>query len=236
MSKAEFDVLVVHLYRELQGSLLPAQLKIAQLTNRVDKNLVTRPDSPVPDCQTCGACCRIFLCTGVQNEKIDPRYYWNVTVASRDRDVVVDRFLKRDDETLACSCLSGNVGESVSCTIYEDRPKMCRNFEAGSDKCHGARRAVGLEPFLSTDEMPSSMELLRAARREMHSSEKIRSTEIGPFDDSGLLGITVTLGDGQERRIHTYDPEMESWLRFEFDGLTLGGAIEMIASRDSENA
>ncbi|CAB4136122.1 Putative zinc- or iron-chelating domain containing protein [uncultured Caudovirales phage] len=55
--------------------------------------------------------------------------------------------LIRDDYPLLktcnnrCAALSGVVGESVSCTIYENRPQACRQFKAGSLLCLEARQS-----------------------------------------------------------------------------------------------
>jgi hypothetical protein len=37
-------------------------------------------------------------------------------------------------------------GRTFSCTIYDDRPRACRDFEAGGEHCLVARRRVGLSP------------------------------------------------------------------------------------------
>jgi Fe-S-cluster containining protein len=44
----------------------------------------------------------------------------------------------------ACTALQGKVGEQCECVIYENRPTVCRNFEAGSDLCREAREQAGL--------------------------------------------------------------------------------------------
>ena len=38
-----------------------------------------------------------------------------------------------------CVALEGTIGECVSCTIYEDRPAVCRTFEMASNDCLRAR-------------------------------------------------------------------------------------------------
>ncbi|HEY1557366.1 MAG TPA: YkgJ family cysteine cluster protein, partial [Kofleriaceae bacterium] len=95
------------------------------------------------DCQTCGACCRAA--------------YHSVHVARRDPVVkkhpalVVDRttyleILRAGDH---CAALEGGAfeGERATrfrCTIYDDRPRTCREFTLGSEHCLTARRRVGL--------------------------------------------------------------------------------------------
>lgn len=39
-----------------------------------------------------------------------------------------------------CAALTGRIGRSCACTIYEIRPRDCRDFEPGSDVCLEARK------------------------------------------------------------------------------------------------
>lgn len=43
-----------------------------------------------------------------------------------------------------CSALSGEVGKSTSCAIYEIRPDVCRACVPGGGDCRMARLAFGL--------------------------------------------------------------------------------------------
>lgn len=43
-----------------------------------------------------------------------------------------------------CIALTGTVGLSVGCSIYEDRPTACRAFTPGSTLCLEARASAGL--------------------------------------------------------------------------------------------
>lgn len=97
---------------------------------------------PVVNCLDCGACCR--------------EAYHSVTVSVRDPvvwkqpDLIMrngHRFEIRR-EGPRCAALSGDVSRpgSFSCAIYEDRPRACRDFEAGGRHCLVARRRVGLSP------------------------------------------------------------------------------------------
>lgn len=95
------------------------------------------------DCQTCGACCRAA--------------YHSVEVARRDPAVkaqpsfIVDRgtYLEIRRTGDRCSALAGGALEAGTttryhCTIYDDRPRTCRDFTLGSAHCLTARRRVGL--------------------------------------------------------------------------------------------
>lgn len=105
----------------------------------------------VPDCLTCGACCR----TGHDGRILIP-----------EEDLVLWRRIGRPDiaqrtqpghfglEAFATqpdgSCVWLGTGASPNaCQIYEIRGTTCREFEAGSPQCHEFRRDFGLEPPLT---------------------------------------------------------------------------------------
>jgi len=52
-----------------------------------------------------------------------------------------------------CVALQGDLGQKVSCSIYEDRPTPCRDFEASfesgveNQRCAQARVAKGMPPL-----------------------------------------------------------------------------------------
>jgi hypothetical protein len=61
-----------------------------------------------------------------------------------------------------CIALAGRIGESVGCTIYEQRASPCRDFQASwvdgrhNERCDRARAAHGLPP-LSRSVSPSPL-------------------------------------------------------------------------------
>ena len=94
------------------------------------------------DCQACGACCRAA--------------YHSVTISARDP------FVRRHPELVVrnqgyveirregtkdgdrCAALAGGDERPYACTVYEARPKPCRDFEVAGEHCLTARRRVGL--------------------------------------------------------------------------------------------
>jgi hypothetical protein len=92
------------------------------------------------DCQGCGACCREAY-TSVEVSRRDP-------VVRKYPDLVLDRgsHLKLRRESDRCAALKADeeVAGRYRCVIYEDRPRTCRDFTAGSANCLDARRRVGL--------------------------------------------------------------------------------------------
>ena len=92
------------------------------------------------DCQTCGACCR----EAYHAVDISPRD--SILKQHPELVVIADnhRKLKRDGNR--CAALNGGydpLGRYV-CSVYDQRPKTCRDFSRGSANCLDARRRVGL--------------------------------------------------------------------------------------------
>ena len=89
------------------------------------------------DCQACGACCS---------------HKWSWPVLRRDRAdaELIPAVMLRSDYPLMktiegrCIALTGRVGESTGCSIYEARPSACRAFTPGSALCLEARHSAGL--------------------------------------------------------------------------------------------
>lgn len=93
----------------------------------------------VPDCQTCGACCSY--------SEEWPRF----TMESDEAlDLIPQQFVAADQRGMRCdgsrcSALSGVVGKSTACVVYDVRPDVCRACVAGDYACRTARAAFGLE-------------------------------------------------------------------------------------------
>ena len=103
-------------------------------------------------CLTCGACCAYFRASFHWSEGDDAGGSVPVGLT-----VDVDGFRRamRGTERRATCCvaLAGTVGAAVRCEIYENRPSVCREFNAsgedgvGNEKCDRARLAFGLAPL-----------------------------------------------------------------------------------------
>lgn len=233
IAEDEFYPMIVAMYEQIWQDLLPPQIIPKGLSVKRSANVITPKDAPVPDCLTCGVCCGAMLCVGVrpaEDAQLSPEEYWDVTVQGRDGEIIVDRYLRRDAETLACAFLNIEAGEPRACKIYERRPRMCHDFDAGSDKCHALRRAYGIEPFLSLDEMSEALEKLDRQPPKSVPAETIREVKFVE-NEAGELQITAYLNDGTTKIIHVFSPEREVWRQFEFDALTLAEAARLIDSR-----
>ncbi len=43
-----------------------------------------------------------------------------------------------------CAALAGELGRRAYCTVYAERPLVCREFQAGSEDCIMVRRSFNL--------------------------------------------------------------------------------------------
>jgi len=222
------------------------QLPFQKLTKYVSKRLVTNPSVPVPECVTCGACCmyaRIVPMDRVESQPI--REYWDITLDGAE-DLVVERVLPLDPERGHCVNLGGTIGVEVGCRIYPDRPHVCRDFEAGSDRCHGYRRMAGIEPPLNEIEVEDALHKI-FVRGDADRIEEIRiqivSTVVSvdrrapegeQVRETRTATIVAEMQDGELIDLHTYDTAAEEWLEHELEARTLAEARELIEKRKAE--
>ena len=98
-------------------------------------------------CESCGACCAQFRVS----------FYWSESdahpggrvPASLTVPVTPHLIAMRGTEGASprCAALEGEVGRTVSCSIYARRPTPCRDFMAGDERCNSARQSLGLPPL-----------------------------------------------------------------------------------------
>jgi len=106
-------------------------------------------------CVSCGACCAYFRVS----------FYWAESdaaggVVPQALTEQVTPFLSCMQGTNSrrprCTALDGEIGKSVSCSIYQHRPTPCREFDqsglndVGNEACDRARAHYGLPPLMST--------------------------------------------------------------------------------------
>lgn len=99
------------------------------------------------DCQKCGACCATFdvwLDEADLDRIARKPHIRALTVLHKSPSGWSGTFMQRDAATGQCRALAGRLGD-CTCTVYEDRPELCRAFEAGSEDCLEARRRHGIE-------------------------------------------------------------------------------------------
>jgi len=101
------------------------------------------PTQQTFDCRACGACC----CAGLDvlllpaeasryeaSDRLARLLVWRARIAATPLPL-----LRHDSSGERCLAYRGRVGGG-RCSIYADRPELCREFEPGSDPCLEARR------------------------------------------------------------------------------------------------
>lgn len=80
-----------------------------------------------PECLDCGACCGFFK--GYFKEEKNPDYK---KLGDRIHFVSKDKIYLKGMEVFRkgrCDSLDGEIGKYVSCSVYEDRPNICRDYQ-----------------------------------------------------------------------------------------------------------
>ena len=94
-------------------------------------------------CTTCGACCACFR-VDFAVEELDENGGCVPSGLAVDVTRHTARMRGTDHTPVRCAALTGTVGATVACGIYEWRPSPCREFAEGSDACQRARARHGL--------------------------------------------------------------------------------------------
>ena len=112
-------------------------------------------------CQSCGVCCSTFRIS----------FYWGETTAAEGGVVPVElteqmnlyrSCMKGSSQTKPrCIALSGNIGESVSCTIYENRPSPCRDaWVSAFEFLQMMRLRIQLDEGVAVPDLPDQPNLV----------------------------------------------------------------------------
>ena len=94
-------------------------------------------------CTSCGACCASFRVdfsvfeTQERGGSVPDGLVVEVTSSTR-------RMRGTDHTPPRCAALTGKIGATIACGIYEWRPSPCREFAEGRDACNRARNRHGL--------------------------------------------------------------------------------------------
>lgn len=109
---------------------------------------IAKEDEPIPDCRTCGACCYGDEMWIHVMERDDARLgddaVRHLTVLTRHGRGYVARSMKMEGGR--CVAYRDRLADGgCGCSIYETRPDICREFDAGTPDCHAARRRRGIE-------------------------------------------------------------------------------------------
>ena len=90
------------------------------------------------DCLACGACCAF-------SES------WPAFIGDGDGEGIPDELIDFERERMQCygdrcSALVGEIGSRAQCSVYDNRPLVCREFQPGSEDCIMVRRQFKLDP------------------------------------------------------------------------------------------
>jgi uncharacterized protein len=88
------------------------------------------------DCRPCGACCAYAES-------------WPSFIGDRDGADIPDELIDFEHGRMLshanrCAALVGKVGVGTRCSVYANRPLVCREFQSGSEDCIMVRRSFGL--------------------------------------------------------------------------------------------
>lgn len=114
---------------------------------------------PLPACMECGACCFSNLETSVRVSGDD--YARLGDAAERLVRFVGNRAYMRWADG-HCAALRVDASGQLTCTVYPERPQICRDLERGSAACAGERATKGARP----------RERLIALRRAAHGEPR----------------------------------------------------------------
>ncbi len=98
-------------------------------------------------CLSCGACCSYFRVS----------FYWaegeQIPAHLQEQLSPVYACMKgTNQQQPRCHALEGEVGTSVSCSIYALRSSSCKEVQVGDEKCQKARLAHGFISVIQVDE------------------------------------------------------------------------------------
>ena len=223
---------------------VPPQVPLSRLSKLVAERVITEDSEPIPNCVTCGACCVYGLVIPINRREPEPLERYIEVTLDDAADVIIERVFEREESDGRCVNMAGEVGVEIGCTVYPDRPQICRDFDAGSDRCFGYRRMYGIDPPLDPEQLAGALRKLEARPQRL----KIRGIEIRlaskglTFDRTASdpvkmmvevirLKMVAHMSDGEIKELHEFDPTRESWYEHELEGMSLDAALERIEER-----
>ena len=105
-------------------------------------------EGPIPDCTTCGACCREAASDGRILVSAEDLVRWKREGRRDVLDQLVDGHFGEMAFSSAAEGHCVHLGTEVSphlCAIYETRGETCHRLEPGSRQCLSYRRDAGLD-------------------------------------------------------------------------------------------
>lgn len=120
------------------------------------KSSLVKADVSSHPCVRCGACCSFFRVIFAKDE-IHPLSHHVPKDLTEKLNTDERIMIGTNQVKIRCVALTGQIGQSVSCSIYENRPSCCRRFQASYENgvknpnCDLARKSKGLKPLTPRD-------------------------------------------------------------------------------------
>ena len=121
-----------------------------------NQNDVTEAIAVEDCCLTCGACCGFFRVSFYWAEADDAGGI-TPAVLTEPLSLLLRNMCGTNHRTQCrCCALQGTIGQSVACSIYQQRPSPCREFSRSGENgveneaCNRARARYGLAPLTIT--------------------------------------------------------------------------------------
>jgi len=243
LTKSSFCEQIVAFSGIVESSAVVPQIPVRFLSKYYSERQITPDSEPIPDCLTCGACCMFAgIVPTLPGEAARLNAVWEVVLDGAE-DVAVGQVVPRDPENGYCANLQGAPGESIGCSVYSDRPFVCRDFDAGSDRCHAYRRMLGVEPPLSDAVLKTvgrevmgrpNSDRISDVHIELGSTKvsfDLKAPEGEQYKESRTVQIFARMYDETIEELHSFDPDEESWFENELEGMTLDEARAVIEQR-----
>jgi Fe-S-cluster containining protein len=209
------------------------------------------------DCVKCGACCACGWAvdlTGGETKRFlaDPKLRGMVRLNQG-----IDQWESGEDDEPGfmkevnvkgfgsqCAALSGKVGRHAPCSIYEKRPRVCRNFKPGSDRCLEARAIHGIDGRhrrrkgnATSGHAPARMttggRAAYHAASELLPGEARLSLECRCADDFGAGYKDESALTGEDREhIENYEETRQAQLAMSEEAASLGLEVSVSDSDD----
>jgi Fe-S-cluster containining protein len=208
----------------------PPVTAAASVALKVLPNGKGQPADRVFDCVKCGACCACGWCvdlTGGETKRFlaDPELRGMVRLnqgigrweSGEDDEPGFVKEINAKGFGSQCAALRGKVGRHAPCSIYEKRPKVCRDFKLGSNRCLEARAIHGIDRRKG-----NATSGCRFVASELPGETRL-SLECRCADDFGAGYKDESARTGEDRgHIENYEETREAQLAMAEEAASLG--------------
>ncbi len=97
--------------------------------------MAARTTPYIHPCLSCGACCATYR-VSFHYDEMRAESHGVPEALSRQISPYQNAMIGTDQAKPMCVALKGEIGKSIHCTIYENRPNCCRIFKASYEDGH----------------------------------------------------------------------------------------------------